>query len=84
VERLTTVEHDALRLLLAGQRRSQSYPERSSARIELSGTQKAVRTQWATPVAPADPNYYNILTPTTNSVEKSACFGIVGRARMRV
>src|SRR5258706_3239314 len=49
------------RLQLAGQRRSKSYPEPSSARIELSGAQKAVRTQCATPAAPADPNYSNIL-----------------------
>jgi len=36
---------EPLRLVVAGQRRSQSYPERSSAWIELSCTQKAVRTE---------------------------------------
>ncbi|HEY0724366.1 MAG TPA: hypothetical protein VGD41_10330 [Pyrinomonadaceae bacterium] len=66
---------------MAGQRRSQSYPERSSDQIELSGTQKAVRTQRATPAAPADGNSSNI-APTTNPVERlqSACFGILDRA----
>src|SRR5260370_24916469 len=61
LDRTSGIQRGSRRPVLAGQRRSQSYPERSSARIELSGAQKAVRTQCATPAAPADPNYSNIL-----------------------
>jgi len=66
----TALSTDPVRPLLAGQRRSQSYPEWSSALIGLSGTQKAVRTQCATPAAPGRSELIQQFATTANPVER--------------
>jgi len=68
--RASASEEEALRLFVVGQRRSQSYPERSSARIELSGTQKAVRDGARNAGSSGQSELLQHFAPTTNPVER--------------